>query len=124
RAWQEARRMGEGLWPIHEGLADSYARAKLYDDALREYQQAGSLVPEKLAAMRTSIAGKRAGTIAAAGRPLEAIQAYLDLNQPTIFGGRFVRLAIESDPAAGVQLIERHAEVYDARLFRLVAGLY
>src|SRR5258706_15082961 len=33
RAWRDARRMSEGLWPLHEGLGDSYARAKLWDDA-------------------------------------------------------------------------------------------
>src|SRR5947208_3094568 len=42
RAWQEARRLGEGLWPIHEGLGDSFARAKRFDDALAEYRTAAS----------------------------------------------------------------------------------
>jgi tetratricopeptide (TPR) repeat protein len=123
RAWQEARRLGEGLWPIHEGLADSFARAKLYDDALREYQLASTLVPEKLAGMRQTIAAKRAGALASAGRPLEAIQGYLDLNQPAVFGSRIAALALESKGAAAIGVIERHAEVYDARLFKLVAGL-
>jgi tetratricopeptide (TPR) repeat protein len=124
RAWQEARRLGEGLWPIHEGLADSFARAKLFDDALREYQLASTLVPEKLAAMRVTLAAKRAGALAAAGRPLEAIQAYLDLNQPAVFGNRIFILALESDRRAAVAAVERHAEVYDARLFKLVAALH
>ena len=60
---------------------DSYARAKLYPDAQREYQVAASLVPEKLAAMRSAIAAKRASTLSASGRPLEALRVYLDLNQ-------------------------------------------
>jgi tetratricopeptide (TPR) repeat protein len=120
-AWEGARRLGEGLWPIHEGLGDSYARAKLYGDALREYQLAASIVPEKVAPMRSTIAAKRAGVLAASSRPLEAIQAYLDLNQPERFVGRIAALATDSEPAA--ELVERHAEIYDARLFKLAAGL-
>src|SRR5690348_9477942 len=41
RAWREARRAGEGLWPIHEGLGDSYARARMHETALKEYRLAG-----------------------------------------------------------------------------------
>jgi tetratricopeptide (TPR) repeat protein len=121
RAWQEARRLGEGLWPIHEGLGDSYARAKRFDDALREYQQAASLVPEQHVSMRLAIGAKRAAALASAGRPLEAVQAYLDLRQPELFAANLAVLAAESDRA--VELIERHAEIYDARLFRLAAAL-
>ncbi len=121
RAWQEARRLGEGLWPIHEGLGESYARAKRFDDALREYQQAASLVPEKLAPMRLTIGAKRAAALASSARPLEAVQAFLDLNRPELFSANLAVLAAESDRA--VALIARHAEVYDARLFRLVAAL-
>jgi tetratricopeptide (TPR) repeat protein len=122
RAWDEARRLGEGLWPIHEGLADSYARAKLTADALREYQVAVSLVPEKLAAMRLTISAKRASTLSAAGRPLEAMRVYLDINRPELFGNRMLALAVES--GAALEMIERHAEVFDARLFKLVAATH
>ena len=121
RAWQEARRLGEGLWPIHEGLGDCYARAKFTDDALREYELAASLVPEKLAPMKTAIAAKRAGALALCDRRFDAIQAYLDLNQPERFAGPIVSLALLADRTAGVGLIDRHAEVYDPRLFKLVA---
>ena len=123
QAWKTARQMGAGLWPIHEGLGDSYARAKLYDDALREYRIAEPMVPEKQPPLRLGISAKRAAVLGAAGRPLEAIQAYLDLNQPPTFGMRIFDLALGSDRAAAVKLIERHAEVYDARLFKIVAGL-
>jgi tetratricopeptide (TPR) repeat protein len=122
RAWDEARRMGEGLWPIHEGLGDSYARAKLTTDALREYQLAASLVPEKLAAMKSMISAKRAATLSAAGRPLEALRVYLDLNRPEVFGNRMVAIASETADAVG--MIERHAEVFDARLFGLAAAVH
>jgi tetratricopeptide (TPR) repeat protein len=124
RAWEEARRLGEGLWPIHEGLGDSYARAKLLNEALAEYAIAASLIPDKLASMRATIGAKRAGAMAAADRPLEAIQAYLDLNQSPVFMGRIYDLALTADVAAAVQRIERHAEIYDARLFRVVAALH
>ena len=123
RAWQEARRLGEGLWPIHEGLGDSYARAKLFDEALAEYALAKSLVPEKHAAMRITIGAKRAAMLGSAGRTLDAIQAYLDLNQLPAFAARIAQLGLEGDTAAAVQKIERHAEIFDARLFRLVAEL-
>lgn len=124
RAWREARRQGEGLWPIHEGLGDSYARASLHHAALQEYRLAEERVPEKLAAAKLGISVKRAATIAALGRPLDAIQAYLDLNQPGTFGSRIFNLAVTGDRVAAVHLVERHAEVYDPRLFKLVAGLY
>jgi len=124
RAWQEARRLGEGLWPIHEGLGDSYTRARLFDEALAEYAIAGSLVPDKHAPMRTTIGAKRAATLGSAGRSLDAIQAYLDLNQSPAFIVRIYELALAGDAAAAVQRIERHAEIYDARLFRLVSALH
>ncbi|HLY08697.1 MAG TPA: tetratricopeptide repeat protein [Planctomycetota bacterium] len=124
RAWGEARRQGEGLWPIHEGLGDSYARAKMYDLALREYRLAEERVPARFMSSKVDIAGKRAATLAASGRALEAIQAYLDLNQPGMFGSRIFGLALGNDRAACLRLIERHAEVHDARLFSLAAGLY
>ncbi|HZE95390.1 MAG TPA: tetratricopeptide repeat protein [Planctomycetota bacterium] len=124
RAWLEARRMGEGLWPIHEGLGDSYARAKNYEAALREYKLAAERVPEKFAAIKLAIGAKQAATIAAAGRPLDAIQAYLDLNQLGILGPKIFGLALEGDRVAAIRVLERHAEVYDARVYRLVAGVY
>ena len=34
KEWAEARRLGVGLWPIHEGLGDSYARANLHAEAI------------------------------------------------------------------------------------------
>jgi len=124
RAWREARRQGEGLWPIHEGLGDSYSRASLHQAALQEYRLAEERVPEKLASAKLGISAKRAATIAALGRPLDAIQAYLDLNQPGALGSRIFNLALAGDRVAAVHLVERHADVRDPRLFRLVAGLY
>jgi tetratricopeptide (TPR) repeat protein len=124
RAWREARRRGEGLWPIHEGLGDSFSRAKLFAAALGEYRLAEDRVPEKLASAKLGIAAKRAGALAALGRPLEAIQTYLDLNQINTFGSRIFNLALEGDPVAAIRLMERHAEIQDPRVFKLVAGLY
>jgi tetratricopeptide (TPR) repeat protein len=72
---------------------------------------------------KLEIAAKRAAAVGAAGRTLEAIQAYLELNQPAMFGSRIFNLALEGDRAAAVRVIERHAEVYDPRLFRIVGGL-
>jgi tetratricopeptide (TPR) repeat protein len=123
RAWAEARRQGEGLWPIHEGLADSFARAKLFNEALLEYRVAEDCVPPRFGTSKIEIAAKRAAAIGAAGRTLEAIQAYLDLNQPAMFGSRIFNLALDGDRGAAVRVIERHAEVYDPRLFRIVGGL-
>jgi tetratricopeptide (TPR) repeat protein len=123
RAWREARRLGEGLWPIHEGLGDSYVRAKMFEEALVEYRLAGERVPASLAASKLELGAKRAATIGLAGRPLEAIQAYLDLNAPVQLGSWIFNQALSGDPAAAVLLIERHAQVYDPRLYRIVAGL-
>jgi tetratricopeptide (TPR) repeat protein len=121
KAWLEARRQGEGLWPIHEGLGDSYARAKLHEEALREYAVAESLVPEKLAALRASIAAKRAEVHAAAGKPLEAIRVHLESGAPP--AARILALAEKSDPAAAAKLVAERAEIHDPRLFALLASL-
>ena len=123
RAWQDARRMGRGLWPIHEGLADSYARVQLHDDALREYAIALPLVPEKLGAVQAGLIAKRANVLAASGRPLDAIRAYLELNQPAQTGGRIVELALKADRAQAVQAVSDHAEVHDPRVFLMLSAL-
>lgn len=123
RAWQEARKMGEGLWPVHEGLGDSYARARLYDDAVREYLAAETLVPEKLLPARLSIAFKRGETLSAAGKNLEAIQAYLELNQPGPLGGKILDLALKADRDEAVKRVAQRAEL-DPRVFALLAALF
>lgn len=122
-SWKEARRMGAGLWPIHEGLGDSYARSKLHDDALREYAIALPMVPEKLAAMRTGIASKRAHVLGESGKPLEAIRAYLELNLPAQTGGRIVELAMKADPDKAVKAVSDRAEIHDPRVFLLLSSL-
>ena len=124
RAWKEARRMGGGLWPIHEGLADSYARAKLFDDALREYAIALPMVPEKLPGMQAAIVAKRARTLGDSGRPLEAIKAYLDLNQPAQTGVLILELTAKADREAAIKLISDRAEVRDPRVFLLLSTLF
>lgn len=121
RAWAQARRQGEGLWPIHEGLGDSYARAKLVEPALREYRIAGELATRPTS--KLEIAAKRAATLASAGRSMEALEAYLDLQPLEVFSGRILGLAMEGDRAAAVKLIELRAETRDPRLFKIVAGL-
>lgn len=123
RAWGEARRMGEGLWPIHEGLADSYARARLHDDALREYAVALPMVPEKLPAMKTAIAAKRAAVLGESGRILEAIRAFLELNQPAQTGARIIDLALKGDREPAVKLVTERAEIHDPRVFLVLSAL-
>ncbi len=122
-AWGEARRRGLGLWPIHEGLGDSFARAKQYDAALAEYALAAERVPEKFAVIRGGIGAKRAATLAAAGRLLDAIQAYLDLGEPATYGNRILSIAMDGDRAGAIGLLRTHAEVRDARVFVLLAAL-
>ncbi len=120
-AWGEARRLGLGLWPIHEGLGDSYARVKLHDEALAEYATAESLLPEKLSALRASVAAKRAESHAAAGRPLEAIRVHLESPAPP--AARILALAEKADRDAAVKLVSDRAEIHDPRLFPLLAAL-
>ena len=121
KAWLEARKLGEGLWPIHEGLGDSYARVQLHDEALTEYATAESLVPERLAALRASVAGKRAEVLAASGRPLEAVRAYLESPAPP--AARILAIAEKADGPSVVRLVSDRAEVHDPRLFALLASL-
>jgi tetratricopeptide (TPR) repeat protein len=123
RAWGEARRAGQGLWPIHEGLGDSYARARLFDDALREWATAAPLVPETLPAVRAGLAAKRAYVLGETGRPLEALRAYLDLNLPSQTGPRILDLALKSEPEAALKLVAHHAEIRDPRVFPILAAI-
>lgn len=124
KAWGEARRLGEGLWPIHEGLGDSHARVNGYDDAIREYQTAERLVPDRLGSIRGSIIARRAAALAAAERPLEAIQAYLECNASSKVALMILALTEKVDPEAAVELVERRAETHDPRLFSLLSALH
>ncbi len=123
RAWQEARRMGEGLWPIHEGLGDSFARAKLYDEAIREYQVAEPLVPAKHGAMKAGVMAKRGDALAAAGRPLEAIDVWLEIRQPGAVAARILGEAAKGERDEAVKKVARWAEIHDARTWLLAATL-
>jgi Flp pilus assembly protein TadD len=81
RAWAEARTLGRGLWPAHEGLADSYARNKLHADAEREYVTAEQLAEGK---PRDVIRVKRARNLRAVGRDAEALDLLLAVNSPQL----------------------------------------
>jgi tetratricopeptide (TPR) repeat protein len=120
RAWAEARRMGEGLWQIHEGLGDSFARVSLHDEALREYAVAEPLVPERQGSFRAAIRRKRAAALAGAGKRLEAIDAYLDAGGPA---AAILALAGEAG-AEGAERIERRARTHDPRLHYLLSVIH
>lgn len=79
RAWADASRQGDGLWQIHEGVGDSYYRAGLAEDAVREYAKAEPLVP---ASMRENLRGIRYKRGMLLGAKLEAFEILLDLNDP------------------------------------------
>jgi len=79
RAWAAARELGRGLWPAHEGLADSHARAKLHADAEREYAVAARLAPANAA-----IQVKRARNLRALGRDADALRLLLDAHKPAL----------------------------------------
>jgi tetratricopeptide (TPR) repeat protein len=125
RSWDEARRLGEGLWPIHEGLGDSFLRAKLYDDALREYRTAEPLVPERHAKMRSTISYKTAEVLAESGRPLQALQAYLEANELEPLAARILDQALKAPdrPAAEKALCERAVAV-DPRVYSILSAFY
>ncbi len=122
-AWIEARRRGEGLWPIHEGLGDSFARAKLYDEAIREYIVAEPLVPDRLLPVRAAIVSKRAGILGEAGRPLEAIQVYMELDDPARTSGRILEQVLKADREEALKLVRRRAETHEPRHYGLLAAL-
>jgi tetratricopeptide (TPR) repeat protein len=121
RAWDEARRLGEGLWPIHEGLGDSYSRQKLHREAIGEYRTAEALVPEKHAPLRRSIVYKRAEALRAAGQSAEAIKAYLELGDPAQVGSKIAALVDGGNAALAVRLISEHAEVLDPRFYLVLS---
>jgi tetratricopeptide (TPR) repeat protein len=124
-SWDEARRLGEGLWPIHEGLGDSFLRVKLYDDALREYRRAEPLVPERHAAMRATIAYKKAEALAESGRPLDALQAYLEANELGPLAARILDQALKApDRLAAEKALSERAATFDPRVYSILSAFY
>ncbi len=125
RSWDEARRLGEGLWPIHEGLGDSFLRAKLYDNALREYRTAEPLVPERHAAMRSTIAYKKAEALVESGHPLEALQSYLEANELGPLAARILDQALKTpDRAAAEKALSERAALFDPRVYSILSAFY
>jgi tetratricopeptide (TPR) repeat protein len=125
RAWDEARRLGAGLWPIHEGLADSFLRAKLHEEAVREYRIAARFVSERHAAMRQEIAIKIAESLAAWGRPLEALHSYLEANQPDRLEARILDQALKvRDSSVAERAIADRASIFDPRVYRVLSSFY
>lgn len=123
-AWAKARRMGEGLWPIHEGLGDSLARVDRHREAVGEYEVAEQLVPDRLASVRASIAFKRAGVLAAAGRPREAVQAYLECRVPLRTEQAILELVEKDGPSEIVPVVEEFARIHDPRVYRMVSEIH
>jgi tetratricopeptide (TPR) repeat protein len=121
RAWDEARHLGEGLWPIHEGLGDSYTRQKHYLEAIQEYRTAETLVPEKHAPLRRAIVYKRAEAHRAAGQRTEAIKTYLELGDPAQVGSNIVALVDGGNAALAVRLISEHAGILDPRAYLVLS---
>lgn len=113
-AWAAARERGEGIWPVHEGLADSYARAKLHDEALRECETALRLVPETLAGARREIVFRKLRALEGTGREADALTGYLGM--PNAPFGDIVRLGVKLG-AVGVDIVRRRAEVHDSAVF-------
>jgi tetratricopeptide (TPR) repeat protein len=122
-AWDEARRKGAGYWPIHEGLGDSLARMKLYDDAVREYLTAESLVPDRMLAARASIVCKRGDALGAAGKPIKAIQVWLELDDPARTGGRILDQVLKGDREVALDIIRRRAETHEPRHYALLSAI-
>ena len=124
KVWLEARGMGEGLWPIREGLGDSYVRAKLHEEAIAEFRTAEPLVPEGRASIRQGIAYKRAESLAAVGRPLEALEACLEVGQPVALRARILDHALKAgDREAALKGLSDHATIRDPRVYLLIYEL-
>lgn len=125
RSWDEARRLGGGLWPIHEGLGDSFARAKLFDDAIREYRIAEPLVPDHHTAMRQGIAYKKAEALGESGHPLEALQSYLEANQLVPLATKILDQALKvADRGAAEKVLSERAAIFDPRVYSLLSAFY
>ncbi len=120
RAWSEARRQGEGVWQIHEGIADSLARVALREEALEEYLVADRLVPPEFSEMRSGIWSKRAALVADAGRHEEAFELLLETGEL-----RTLMNLSEKGRDRGRMLAKarERAQTTDARLFALVSAI-
>lgn len=121
-AWTEARRRGLGLWPVHEGLGDSYSRFQMFEEALGEYQQTDRLLQGRSEEWRSPIVFKRAAVEAELGRHEQALASLLSLHHPFVLEGRFVELVSKSPrKAALLKQIREHAEKVDPRLYQTYA---
>ncbi|MBI2930346.1 MAG: tetratricopeptide repeat protein [Planctomycetes bacterium] len=80
-AWSEARAMGSGLALAHQLLGDSYAKHKLHAEADREYEAAERYSTDMI---RPLVCAKRARNLRAMGRSRKALNALLDLHNPSL----------------------------------------
>jgi tetratricopeptide (TPR) repeat protein len=125
KSWAEARQMGAGLWPIHEGIADSLARAGLFDEAVEEYRTAEALVPRRQTAHLKIIVLKRAEAHAAGGRPMDALRDYLEADQPARLSSKILEQASKvADSASAEKAIADRARLLDARVYQVLSAFY
>jgi len=123
RAWTEARRRGEGIWQIHEGIGDSLARVALRDEAEREYATAESLVPSRFVEARRTIRAKRAQSAWDAGRHRDAFVLMLDLDPPP--SDRLVALwSLVPDKPNLLRRTRERAEVANPKLWFAISEFH
>ena len=116
--WKAARAAGEGYWPVHEALGDSYARYRLESEAEREYAAADRIAQDQLGRAPVSVMAKRAALLHRMGRSEEALDLFIECGAPERFADPMMRILVSSPGLMGT--VRRAAEVRDPRLWGLI----
>lgn len=121
-AWSAARARGKGYWPIHEALAESFARHRMLEEARRELGVADELLGEAPEEYVRSIRIRRAELASEAGDPREALQLLVEAADPVKLSRRMLAALDKSpDPAAMIKFLSDQADRRDARLWKVVS---
>lgn len=117
--WRAAREKGDGYWPIHEAIGDSFARHGLDAEADREYETAAQIAGKQLGREPLALRVKRAGILVRMKRPEPALNLLIESAEPAKVAGAMARILKESPDLLDV--VKRAAESRDPRLWALIA---
>ena len=118
--WKQARARGEGYWPVHEALGDSYLRNALYAEAEAEYETAGRIAEKQLGRAPATISVKRADLLVRLNRPEPALHLLIECGQPDKLSGAIASI-LRGTPGL-LETVKRAADTRDPRLWAIVAA--
>ncbi len=97
-AWEKARAMGQGLWPVHVGLGDSYARNAMAAEAEVEYAAAERLAAEVTPVAASALRCRRVFNLRQLKSDAAALELLIDFDHLQVPGPLVVALATDGAP--------------------------